>query len=73
MLEMTVSGETGDAWMSVEVPPEVILVEWDNKNEFWRFYERIFGINNTQLLRKKATNGVVVAVVAMHHEMSSRE
>jgi hypothetical protein len=28
--------ETGDAWISFEVPPALILEEWD-KNEFWRY------------------------------------
>ena len=31
-----VDPETGDAWVSFEVPPEMILEEWD-KNEFWRY------------------------------------
>lgn len=44
MLE-TVDGETGDAWMSVEVPPEVVLAEWD-KNECWRYLRKVLRKRN---------------------------
>ena len=38
MLETTTVD--GDAWMSVEVPPELVLAEWD-KNECWRYLRKI--------------------------------
>ena len=40
MLETTVDGEMGDAWMSVEVPRKLILAKWDNKNVCWRYLRK---------------------------------
>jgi Uncharacterized ACR, COG1678 len=36
MLASNVDDNTDDAWISLEVPPEVILAEWD-KNECWKY------------------------------------
>jgi len=39
LLDM-VDAETGDGWMSVEAPSEVVLHDWD-KNDCWRYCRRI--------------------------------
>lgn len=35
-----VDPDTGDGWMSVEVPTDVVLEEWD-KNDCWRFLRNV--------------------------------
>jgi len=40
ILDEEVDPDTGDAWISVEVPTETILHEWD-KNDCWKYLRNI--------------------------------
>lgn len=53
ILDEEVDPDTGDAWMSVEVPPETILHDWD-KNDCWKYLRKVVA---TRFLSQSGTEG----------------